>query len=206
MEVEITFAGEINLKPKSEDAGKLKICISVSGTSIDRETPNFVLSYDDFESVVSSYPSDLKELKGWLDLAGLTHQYVDDATRKLTECIYNSLMSMVFSPVCATLVNIHCKIIPSPPQAHTNNIRLMIPASKLSVDRLARRIFKNDKKMKTSSNSDDNKCSICMKGFGKDEIVVTLPCGHEFDDTCIVKWFLINHACPLCRFELPCQE
>ncbi|XP_010462836.1 PREDICTED: E3 ubiquitin-protein ligase SDIR1 [Camelina sativa] len=207
MEVQLTFRSEIDLKPKSEDAGTLKICVSLSGTSLDRE--NLYLSYDDFESVESTFPNDLKELNEWLFLAGLTHQDVDIANRKLTERIYHNLISIVDFPVSATLVYMYCKVIHPPRndeavQAETNNIRLVKPASKLSVGRLARKICKKNKKK--TSNSDDNMCSIFLEGFEKGEIVVTLPCGHEFDDSCIVKWFRIYHVCPLCRFELPCKE
>ncbi|KAL0795213.1 hypothetical protein Bca101_066590 [Brassica carinata] len=47
---------------------------------------------------------------------------------------------------------------------------------------------------------------ICLQEFSNGGMVVTLPCGHEFDDECIVKWFEISHVCPLCRLEFPCQE
>lgn len=209
MEAEISFRSEIDLKPKSKDAGSVKIRVSAlrSDTSISL-IPNFVLSYNDYEGVISSYPNDLKQLNDWLYLAGLSDQYVDIANSQLTERICKSII-MVDSPVCATLVYMYCKVIvPPPPRIDsfdetTNNIRLIRPANKLAVGRLARKIYKNNKKKKTS-NSDDSMCTICLEGLEKGEIVVTLPCGHEFDDGCIVKWFLKDHVCPLCRFELPC--
>ncbi|KAG7655138.1 Zinc finger RING-type [Arabidopsis suecica] len=204
MEAEISFGGEIDLKPKSQDAGLFKICVSArrSDTSISLP-PNFVLSYNDYEGVISSYPNDSKKLNDWLYSAGLSEQYVDIANSQLTERICKSI-SMVDSSVCATLVYMYCKVI-VPPRIDsfdetTNNIELIRPANKLVVDRLARKVYNKKKK----SNSDASVCTICLEEFEKGEIVVTLPCGHEFDDGCIGKWFLKDHVCPLCRFELPC--
>ncbi|KAG7654779.1 Zinc finger RING-type [Arabidopsis suecica] len=80
----------------------------------------------------------------------------------------------------------------------TNNISLR-PASKLVVKSLARKIYK----MTTSSTGE--MCIICLEEFSEGRRVVTLPCGHDFDDECVLKWFETNHSCPLCRFKLPYQ-
>ncbi|EOA36433.1 hypothetical protein CARUB_v10010970mg [Capsella rubella] len=81
----------------------------------------------------------------------------------------------------------------------TNNIPLR-PASKLVVKSLARKI--HDKVTSTGEE-----CTICFEEFDNDERrVVTLPCGHDFDYECVVKWFETNHTCPLCRFKLPCED
>ncbi|KAL3214641.1 hypothetical protein MRX96_034805 [Rhipicephalus microplus] len=32
------------------------------------------------------------------------------------------------------------------------------------------------------------KCPICLKKFGKGEVVTELPCSHFFHDDCIVPW------------------
>ncbi|VVA92136.1 unnamed protein product [Arabis nemorensis] len=73
------------------------------------------------------------------------------------------------------------------------------PASKVAVASLSRKVYE-----KTTSSLDI--CTICLDQFKMGEIVVTLPCGHEFDHSCILEWFFHNHVCPLCRFELPCQN
>ncbi|XP_023632998.1 E3 ubiquitin-protein ligase RNF181 isoform X2 [Capsella rubella] len=74
------------------------------------------------------------------------------------------------------------------------------PASKLVVKSLARKI--HDKVTSTGEE-----CTICFEEFDNDERrVVTLPCGHDFDYECVVKWFETNHTCPLCRFKLPCED
>ncbi|CAE5957883.1 unnamed protein product [Arabidopsis arenosa] len=78
----------------------------------------------------------------------------------------------------------------------TTNISLMRPASKLVVNSLAR---------KTTSSTGE-RCTICLEEFNDGRRVVTLPCGHEFDDECVLTWFETNHDCPLCRFKLPCGD
>ncbi|KAL1206600.1 E3 ubiquitin-protein ligase MPSR1 [Cardamine amara subsp. amara] len=59
------------------------------------------------------------------------------------------------------------------------------------------------RKRKTSSNYD--KCTICLENYDSKREVVTLPCGHIFDNQCIVEWLGIGHVCPLCRFKFPCE-
>ncbi|CAN8307684.1 unnamed protein product [Cochlearia groenlandica] len=81
----------------------------------------------------------------------------------------------------------------------TNNIP-EIPANKLVVNSLPRKIYNKIAK----SIGDAQNCTICLQEFKDGERVVTLPCGHEFEEECIVNWFEINHVCPLCRFELTC--
>ncbi|CAK9032267.1 RING finger protein 145 [Durusdinium trenchii] len=44
-------------------------------------------------------------------------------------------------------------------------------------------------------------CSICHQDL--DARVVRLPCGHDYHDFCIKKWFTTgNHRCPLCNHHL----
>lgn len=88
------------------------------------------------------------------------------------------------------------------------------PVSKLGVSSLSRRIHK--RKRKTSFNADScrtkktritaDRCTVCLEEFKTGRKIVTLDCGHEFDDECIVEWFKVNHVCPLCRFALPCED
>ncbi|XP_021754447.1 RING-H2 finger protein ATL22-like [Chenopodium quinoa] len=74
------------------------------------------------------------------------------------------------------------------------------PASKVSIEALARSIIKNN---------DCTTCAICLEQLygNKKEgaLKVTMPCKHEFHEDCIVEWLHTNHLCPLCRFELPTQ-
>ncbi|CAN8312508.1 unnamed protein product [Cochlearia groenlandica] len=99
----------------------------------------------------------------------------------------------------------------------TNNIRVR-PASKLVVTKLTRKTYKKKSTIKKRNREDmkkisydiflGEKCTICLEEFNDGDRVVTLPCGHDFhdDDECIVKWFEISHVCPLCRYELRCED
>ena len=60
----------------------------------------------------------------------------------------------------------------------------------------------NKKKKKNSLEE----CTICLEEFKNGGRVVPLACGHEFDEECIVKWLETSHVCPLCRYELPCED
>lgn len=72
------------------------------------------------------------------------------------------------------------------------------PANKLIVQSLSTRRYK--RKRETSSIAEE--CSVCLEEFKTGQKLTTLPCGHKFDNKCILEWFKINHVCPLCRFEL----
>ncbi|ESQ35447.1 hypothetical protein EUTSA_v10009491mg, partial [Eutrema salsugineum] len=78
------------------------------------------------------------------------------------------------------------------------------PASKLAVMSLNKKIYDTDKEAMSITTCDDS-CAICLEEFGAGRIVVTLSCGHAFDDQCIVDWFRTSHLCPLCRFKLPIE-
>lgn len=78
------------------------------------------------------------------------------------------------------------------------------PASKLVVKSLRRKIY--NKKIEKEKSNNNEECTICLEEFSNGAILVPLPCGHDFDDECIVKWFKTSHVCPLCRFELPRED
>lgn len=46
-------------------------------------------------------------------------------------------------------------------------------------------------------------CAVCREGFAPGNILRSLPCGHEFHDSCIVPWLENCNTCPICRWELP---
>ncbi|XP_010462777.1 PREDICTED: E3 ubiquitin-protein ligase RING1-like [Camelina sativa] len=82
----------------------------------------------------------------------------------------------------------------------TNNFPLR-PASKLMVKSLTRKIYEK------VNSTGETTCAICLKEFINGESrVVNLPCGHDFDDECLLTWFKTNHTCPLCCFKLPCED
>ncbi|XP_019087647.1 PREDICTED: RING finger protein 165 [Camelina sativa] len=94
-------------------------------------------------------------------------------------------------------------------------------ARKLRVEALSRRIYKkskrktsiisnqctrNKRKQKTLSSDNDDMCSICYMEFKTGQKVATLLCGHEFHDTCIMKWIKFGDNCPLCRVEIARED
>ncbi|EOA38727.1 hypothetical protein CARUB_v10010863mg [Capsella rubella] len=223
MEAELSLDHEIDHNPKPEDARTIKICVSVQGfgETID-PTLSFVIPYVSFEAVQYSHSHELAHLTHWMCSLGFTYRYICDVCSDLTDLVF-ALISSVSSRVCAVTVYMTSKIISFPEEAiqasfdettndviqesfdETTDDVLSRPASKLAVDSLSRRIYKNNEK-KTSNDSDDRDaimCTICMEEFKEGEMVVTLSCGHEFDDCCIVEWFATRHDCPLCRFQLP---
>ncbi|XP_019100808.1 PREDICTED: uncharacterized protein LOC109132836 [Camelina sativa] len=79
------------------------------------------------------------------------------------------------------------------------NIVRLRPASKLAVESLKRKIYK-----KTSDVVGEiDMCSICLEEFDDGRSIATLPCGDEFDEECVMNWFMSSHVCPLCRYEMP---
>lgn len=45
-------------------------------------------------------------------------------------------------------------------------------------------------------------CPICTLEIDS-QIVVTLPCNHQYCSDCVQNWFNINRRCPECRIEVP---
>lgn len=49
-------------------------------------------------------------------------------------------------------------------------------------------------------------CPVCTDEFELAEVVVELPCGHHFHNTCVVAWLNRHCTCPVCRRELPTDD
>ncbi len=47
-------------------------------------------------------------------------------------------------------------------------------------------------------------CDICPEAHEGD-VVMILPCGHEYHDKCIRPWFQQMNTCPMCRKPV-CEE
>ena len=59
-----------------------------------------------------------------------------------------------------------------------------------------------------STEADESdECSICLENYKKGEQKATLPCKHEFHESCIERWIMHFHdpitgsSCPLCRMH-----
>lgn len=68
-------------------------------------------------------------------------------------------------------------------------------------------------KTKLKGNSDKKKtkdkgeiiqgscCPICLEGIRKHDAFV-LPCGHLFNQRCIIDWLQIKQVCPVCKIDI----
>ncbi|XVE64965.1 hypothetical protein DITRI_Ditri07aG0144000 [Diplodiscus trichospermus] len=72
----------------------------------------------------------------------------------------------------------------------------LVPAAATSIQDL-------EKVTCNGSNSEDQKCSVCMEEMVIGSQVTRMPCSHVFHGDCIVQWLKTSHMCPMCRFKLP---
>lgn len=82
---------------------------------------------------------------------------------------------------------------------HPESERLPPPASKEFVKNLKSRAV----------TIHDEKCPICLapnENLTGNEKFITLPCKHEFHETCILPWLEKTNSCPLCRAELKTDD
>lgn len=51
-------------------------------------------------------------------------------------------------------------------------------------------------------------CSICIEAYEEQDLIVTMPCGHQYHKPCIYPWLKSNidcgnkPTCPMCKEEL----
>lgn len=46
-------------------------------------------------------------------------------------------------------------------------------------------------------------CAVCIEAYQVGDTVRTMPCSHDFHESCIFEWLRVSRLCPLCRFALP---
>ncbi|KAL0083927.1 hypothetical protein J3Q64DRAFT_1737514 [Phycomyces blakesleeanus] len=50
-------------------------------------------------------------------------------------------------------------------------------------------------------------CIICKDILYTSSTKVTrMPCGHHFDEDCLVPWLSLHHTCPLCRHKVESEQ
>ncbi|CAN8292544.1 unnamed protein product [Cochlearia groenlandica] len=212
------FYHEIDNDPEPEDAGTIRVTARIFGVNDNLTFTSLSLAKDFIEDhnvhecktkddlidfMLEAKINDDDILHVSLDLIG----YVDDVT-----CDASS----EYSPTCALEVWLDLgdedgdsdgdSHIEEPVQ--DTNIRFR-QASKLVAKSLTRKIHNKKiqkKKRTTYKKVSLEECVICLEGFNNGGRVVTLPCGHYFDNECIMKWFQTSHVCPLCRFKLSCDD
>ncbi|CAF3347192.1 unnamed protein product [Rotaria socialis] len=50
-----------------------------------------------------------------------------------------------------------------------------------------------------NANPEENKCSICMDNYEKNQTLRRLPCLHRYHKDCIDNWLKKSNLCPICR-------
>lgn len=53
---------------------------------------------------------------------------------------------------------------------------------------------------------DTLQCSVCLDDFEMGTEVKEMPCKHKFHSHCILPWLELHSSCPICRYQLPCDE
>ncbi|KAL0418077.1 UNVERIFIED_CONTAM: E3 ubiquitin-protein ligase SIRP1 [Sesamum radiatum] len=49
-------------------------------------------------------------------------------------------------------------------------------------------------------------CSVCLDDCEIGTEVKEMPCKHKFHSTCILPWLELHSSCPICRYQIPCDE
>jgi len=49
-------------------------------------------------------------------------------------------------------------------------------------------------------------CLVCQENFQENEVVLKLPCHHDFHKDCVMTWLEQHCTCPTCRYELPVDD
>lgn len=204
----IELHNDIIRNPEPEDAGTITINAKVVGYNPTFTASSFVEAFIDYDNEECRSKEDLNY---FLMESGINDDdtvdailrlivYVDEVTSSASNNYspgYHLIVSLLLIPDSQIEEAIQIEEAVRVSFEETNNIPLR-PASKLVVKSLTRKIYE-----KISSTGET--CTICLQEFDDERRVVTLPCGHDFDDECVLKWFETNHACPLCRFKLPCE-
>uniref|UniRef100_A0ACD5UEF0 Uncharacterized protein n=2 Tax=Avena sativa TaxID=4498 RepID=A0ACD5UEF0_AVESA len=47
-----------------------------------------------------------------------------------------------------------------------------------------------------------DECVICCMAYKSRDKLTTLPCEHQYHQTCVAKWLKINKVCPVCNKEV----
>lgn len=53
-----------------------------------------------------------------------------------------------------------------------------------------------------SRKENDDECVICCMAYKNRDKLTTLPCKHQYHQTCVAKWLKINKVCPVCNKEV----
>lgn len=49
-------------------------------------------------------------------------------------------------------------------------------------------------------------CTVCLEDIEIGSEAKEMPCKHEFHGDCIISWLKLHSSCPVCRFQMPCED
>lgn len=53
-----------------------------------------------------------------------------------------------------------------------------------------------------ASNSLQGECPVCLEPFEMDNVLIHLPCTHQFHSHCLIPWLNSHCHCPCCRTQI----
>ncbi|XP_010480537.1 PREDICTED: E3 ubiquitin-protein ligase RNF181-like [Camelina sativa] len=201
---EVSFSHEIDRNPAVSDAGTIKA--SVTMVTLDETVRTFSITWLADYVIEDEGISSREDLNDLLMEAGFPLD-PESSLFALTDIANDRIIEVTssddYTTDCALFLKLtfrdHLSFDDTAFDDTVTFIRFR-PATELAMRSLTKKIY-----YKTSSSIGD-KCTICLEELKDGARVVSLPCGHEFDDKCIVEWFGTSHLCPLCRLELPCED
>ncbi|XP_030074152.1 RING finger protein 215 isoform X2 [Microcaecilia unicolor] len=57
-------------------------------------------------------------------------------------------------------------------------------------------------KHRKSQSPEIETCAVCLDQFHRNQCLRVLPCLHEFHRDCVDPWLLLQHTCPLCKYNI----
>jgi hypothetical protein len=54
----------------------------------------------------------------------------------------------------------------------------------------------------SNDNAESPVCSVCLSEYMKDDLLMTLPCHHQYHQVCVTEWLHIRNFCPMCKQQV----
>ncbi|KAG2303563.1 hypothetical protein Bca52824_032214, partial [Brassica carinata] len=193
---------EIDNYPEPEDEGIIRVTARIFGQEDNSTFTTLLLAKDFIENDECNSKEDLNYflLLTQLFEAGINEDVINNAIQELIVYVDEVTCSAgsEYSPGC--VLKVQLDLVPDyldDDDDEDDDFEIQ-EAAQVSFDdtssiwfRPVSKLVKIKKEKKKMISFKE--CRICLQEFSNGGMVVTLPCGHEFDDECIVKWFEISH-------------